>query len=425
MNKYIENWKNLGIIDTETAEKIASYQTQIEQENQVQLQKNILHVLAFSLFAIGIGFLFFYDWLELGRKYKMVLACVPFTLGLGMIIFAVLKEKHSALWREVVAGIASLGGFFSVSLYNNIIAYNVYYQNLYEYSQKFVRQFFADIYIAMAFYALGLAYYFRSFWAFLVFGVLATSHFQSSHLYETIGVWFALGMLISVFTLHTRLKNQNHSYAYFLEIFTHSTLSLCLVILFCINTSSALHLLWGGFLLGMIYIGTKKWQSNYMAFMALFWFMTWLYVAVHVLFKKPNDFSIAIDQMRYIDKSFYFLVSGAGVFILPYYAWKEKWHILYLPLLLLVLKLHHAFFQGNLAVYQIIWSLVILNFSWFYIYLGLKNKTNLYINLGLILLVIAIWERLSTWQTNALINGLIFIVLGGLFLWIYKQVKDK
>jgi hypothetical protein len=401
--------------------KIAQYQAQIEQKNQVRFQKNILHVLAFSLFAIGVGFLFFYDWLELGRKYKMVLACVPFTLGLGMVIFAVLKEKHSALWREVAAGMASLGGFFSVSLYENIIAYNVYYENLYEYSQKFVRQKFADIYIAMAFYALGLAYYFRSFWAFLVFGVLATSHFQSSHLYENIGVWFALGILISVFTLHTRLKNQNHAYAYVLEVFTHCVLSLCLVILFCINTSSAVHLLCGGFLLVILHIFFHKNRyPAYYKFFAIFGAMIWLLITLHTsIFDKANV--ISIQNIWDKNQLFSWFIIAIGTLSAPYYAWKEKWHILYLPLLLLILKLHHAFFQGNLEVYQIIWSLAILNFSWFYIYLGLKNKTNLHINLGLILLVIAIWERLSTWQTNALVNGIVFIVLGALFLFINKK----
>lgn len=104
-----------NIISAETARAIQQYYQgrELKKPNRFPVIVNVLGALLASL---GIILVIAHNWDELGRFAKTFIAFLPLLLGQGLCAYTLLKQKHSAAWKETGAVVLFFGVAACISL---------------------------------------------------------------------------------------------------------------------------------------------------------------------------------------------------------------------------------------------------------------------------------------------------------------------
>ncbi len=117
LKKDIDELVSKGIISAETADKIQVYYREKEEHspNRILIAFGILGAI---LVGLGIILIIAYNWDELPRITKTILAFLPLAIGQSLCMYVLFTKKESITWRESCSAFL----FFSVAATISLIS---------------------------------------------------------------------------------------------------------------------------------------------------------------------------------------------------------------------------------------------------------------------------------------------------------------
>lgn len=97
-----------GIIDEETGSRLRSRYGEPPRVERGRAAMAVFAVLGSVLVGLGAILVFAFNWMELPRTARAVLACAPLAASIGLGAFVLARKKTAAAWRESAAALISL-----------------------------------------------------------------------------------------------------------------------------------------------------------------------------------------------------------------------------------------------------------------------------------------------------------------------------
>jgi uncharacterized membrane protein len=118
LRKEVADLLTAGVIDQETAERIERYYLAKSGPSQNKLVI-IFGILGAILVGLGIVLILTYNWDQLSRMSKTIVAFVPLVIGQAICGYTLLKQSDSITWREGSSAflVLAIGGCLSLVSY--------------------------------------------------------------------------------------------------------------------------------------------------------------------------------------------------------------------------------------------------------------------------------------------------------------------
>lgn len=91
-----------GVVSAEEGERLAAHYGPLPEARSGKLAMAAFAIVGTVLVCLGLILLFAFNWRDLPRAARVVLACLPLCASLGLGAFAVAKRMSSSAWREAV-----------------------------------------------------------------------------------------------------------------------------------------------------------------------------------------------------------------------------------------------------------------------------------------------------------------------------------
>jgi uncharacterized membrane protein len=97
-----------GILSPETESKLRSRYGELPAPKQGRAAMAVFAILGSILVGLGIILLFAFNWRELPRIARVVLACLPLLVSIVLGAYTLMRRMDSLAWREAVSALMSL-----------------------------------------------------------------------------------------------------------------------------------------------------------------------------------------------------------------------------------------------------------------------------------------------------------------------------
>lgn len=421
LRKEVNDLLNAGIIDQATAERIELYYQSKASPSQNRLVV-IFGILGAILVGLGIVLILTYNWDQMSRSAKTIVAFIPLVIGQIVCGYTLLRQAESITWREGSSAflVLAIGGCLSLISY----IYNI----------------------------SGSLESFLLVWTLLSLPVIYVMHSSMTSLLYLIGItWYACeagywgsdrnesyiywGLLLLAIPHYVLLikKNKDGSFAAFHHWFVPLSVIICLGTL--ATEYEELMFIAYMSLFGLFYqIGStplmealKIRNNGYLVFGSVGTAVVLLILSFDGFWEELRKIDVTTSAWMTSPESIAIILIFIPALVLLFIRQQnQKWKNLK-PADLMFILFIGIFVVGMYSnVAAVLINLLILVMGVLTIREGVRKDHFGIVNYGLLILTILIICRFFDTDIHAVLKGLLFVLVGfGFFYTNYRMVKKR
>lgn len=411
LHKEIPQWKQEGIIDEATSNKLEErYQHQLSSQEKGNTFLVVFGTIASLLIGTGIISLFATNWDFFNQTQKVIVSFIPLVISASLYLFTYLKKGDSMAWKESVSILVMLSFGASLGLISQV----------YHISGDLGQ--FLTVWLLSS---VPLIYLYRSYAVFLIYVVFATVLlFVDWRNFDLVRVYLIPLLALPFYYLqlkHERLHNKTFvsswllPLAYGLMVLAKSMYEGSIAFLMIVAFSFFLYLL------GQVIYSKEnhvfKTPLKIYAYLVVI-ILAYCYTFVDLTESIVGGWELKRDilELHLHDQVKLVVFVGLGILLLVKCI-KQGIHVNpFLAVTPLLFFLPLVVTRGEEMLITVIFCVYLFALGIYLIAQGVNNKSMLHLNVGMLVVCAMILSKFFEVDVSLTVKGIVSIVMGMCFL---------